>query len=218
MHISPNRHPLLSWSSHPERPQQEVVALAMTHPAQIRVQARCRHVADWLRRGCREAGGRGANHQGSGGGRTGLWILESGFARDGGEAAAPTELFANVITSLDAKLVTGCSHVSPDPSWSLAPRPVRASTGWTCGRARPAIGRIRTHPILKVVDPATSSAPRNVCLAGKSTPPVRLGPPSSGTPSLQAKLGWSMSKVTMLLVTALSPKRAGGAVSRTRPP
>jgi hypothetical protein len=72
MHISPNRHPLLSWSSHPERPPQEVVALAMTHPAQIRVQARCRHVADWLRRGCRVPGGRGASDQGP-------WVMTNGI-------------------------------------------------------------------------------------------------------------------------------------------
>jgi hypothetical protein len=53
----------------------------------------------------------------------------------------------------------------------------------------PAIGRIRTHPILKVVDPATSSAPCSVCLAGKTTPPVTLGPPKLRFPEPPSQTG-----------------------------
>jgi hypothetical protein len=196
MHISPNRHPLLSWSSHPERPQQEVVALAMTHPAQIRVQARCRHVADWLRRGCREAGGRGANHQR-------LWgmtdrIMDSrkwirSWWRRGGRIVSGGVRGMKMRRALDAEArhrVLTQFHASRliQAGVSLLDRSGRPPVG-RVDEPDPGIGRIRTHPILKVVDPATSSAPCNVCLAGKSTPPARLGTPKLRFPEPPSQTG-----------------------------
>ena len=106
------------------------------------------------------------------------------------------------------KLVTGVpsSHASPVIKLVSRSSTVPASTAWTCGRGRPGD---RPHPILKLVDPATSSAPCNVCVARQGGSSRQARPRrSSGSPGHQAKLGWSMSYVTMVLVTTLSPKSA----------
>ena len=80
-----------------------------------------------------------------------------------------------------------------------------------------AIDRIRTHPIPKMVDPGTSSAACNACVAGKASPPARLGRGEAPVPR-PTKPSWAVrgrrSPRWRFSVTILSPKRAGGTEDR----
>ena len=64
------------------------------------------------------------------------------------------------------------------------------SAGWSVDEADPAIARIRTHPILDLVDQVTSSAPCHACVARPSGSSARLGPGEAPVPGA-TKVSWA---------------------------
>jgi hypothetical protein len=156
----------------------------MTHPAHIRVQARCRHVADWLRRGCREAGGTGANDQGPWVMTTRLWILESSFACEGDEAAASragSVRAMRIRRALDAEAHhRGAERFDASPVIQLVSRSLDRSGRPPVGR----VGRARSgdhlHP--RASDPEGGQPRQVTCSVQCLRCPARRLLPSGSAP------------------------------------